>query len=415
MMSVLVILATTSNAQGVMGKLKEKAAAAGVGGGTSKVTDKPSEAELKAAAEDKADTYLESKSINKDPNNVSGIYYSNRIIVGVTPQRKSCVLQKFLLNYENSENDLNYSLNHRFSYEEKNGVKVPPIYLNVESFAHKVRVKAGFMGLYPDYDAKTTNYALVGNEFRPKINDSGEAECPTKATPEVQRLSGFYFIEDGIFIMMPQDYEGRDFEKNDCFAAFQQYCEPVIFYKKEKEARANQITAAEIHKKMAEFGKKYISNLDKGVIGFNLPRPGDASASSIFAEPKGKVLEVFKQYLEKEGMSNYVPLYAYVHFDHAEYSDIMIPHPLTGVQVKNGRIVDFIVVCKNTLTNNDGKNPDKYVTGKYVFFHINFAENVKDQQYNTENYTGKWYIYNCSIPSMGVVDEGEDPMKYKGK
>ena len=414
-MVAIVFLATTVNAQGVLGKLKEKAAAAGVGGGSSKVTDKPSEAELKAAEEDKADTYLNSKTINKDPNNVSGIYYSNRIIVGVTPQRKSCVLQKFLLNFENSENGLNYTLNHRFSYEEKNGVKVPPVYLNVESFSHKVRKKAGIMALYPDYDAANFNYAHVGNQYSPSINNSGEAVCPTQPTPEVQRLTSFYFIEDGIFVMMPGTYEGRDFEKNDCFSTFQQYCEPVIFFKKEKEARAAQLTAADIHKRMAQFGKAYINALDKGVVGWELPRPGDASASSLWAEPKGKVLEVFKQYLEKEGMSNYVPLYAYVHFDHAEYSDIMIPHPLTGVQVKNGRIVDFIVVCKNTLTNNDGKNADKYVTAKNVFFHINFAENVKDQQYNTENYTGKWYIYNCSIPSMGVVDENEDPMKYKGK
>lgn len=409
--SLLLILGQTTQAQGLLGKLKDKTLASG----SSKVADKPSESDLKAAEEDKADTYLDGKTINtKDPNNISGIYYSNKIIVGVTAQRKTCILQKFILNFENNQNGFNYTLNHRFSYEEKNGVQVKPVYLNMELFAYKVRKKAGIISFSPDYDAASSNYAYVGNAYGGSIVD-GSTVCPKEAKPAVLRLGTFYCIEDGIIAVMPNRYETRDFETTDCFAEFQKYCEPVLLYKKEKEERVKQLTASEIHKKMADYGKKYIQTLDKGAVGSELPRPGNAANSTKFTEPKSKILEIFKQYLASEGITNYIPLYAYIHFDAPVYSDIMIPHPVTGVQVKSGRIVDFIIVAKNTLTDNNGKDPNKYVTAKYVYFHVNFAENVQAQQYNTENYDGKWYIRNCTTPAMGTLDENEDPMKYKGK
>lgn len=216
-------------------------------------------------------------------------------------------------------------------------------------------------------------------------------------------------------IIVPNKYETRDFETTDCFVEFQKYYEPVVLYKKEKEERVKQITTTEIHKKLETYGKKYIETLDKGVVGSELPRPGSASLSPVFNEPKSKVIDAFNKYMVKEGLSQYSPIYAYGHFDYAKYSDIMIPHPVTGVQVKNGRQVDYIIVCKNTNRKNDGKNPNLFVEAEYVYFHVNLSNYVKNKQYNTENYEPNWIVTNASSPSAGIVDENEVPLKYKGK
>ena len=410
----LISVITSANAQGMFGKLKEKVSQ--TSGSSAKVSDKPSESELKAAEEDKTDTYLDQKTGTKiDPNKLSGIYYSTKIITGISSSKKTCAIQKFLLNYESDVDGYNYTLNHRFSFEEKNGIKVSPVKLNMEMFAFRVRKKAGIISLQPDYDAQTSNYAFAGNKYTGEINNSGQVECPTAAKTEASRLSTFYFIEDGIIAIVPNKYETRDFQTLDCFVEFQKYYEPVLLYKKEKEERAKQITSTEIHKKLEVYGKIYIETLDKGTVGSELPRPGGASTSPIFGEPKTKIIDAFNKYMAKEGLSQYVPQYAYVHFDYPNYSNLMIPHPATGIQVKNGRMVDFIVVAKNTNKNNSGKNPNLYVEAEYVYFHVNFANYVKNNQYNTENYETTWTITNATSPSAGVVDENENVMKYKGK
>ena len=79
----LISVITSANAQGMFGKLKEKVSQ--TSGSSAKVSDKPSESELKAAEEDKTDTYLDQKTGTKiDPNKLSGIYYSTKIITGIS-------------------------------------------------------------------------------------------------------------------------------------------------------------------------------------------------------------------------------------------------------------------------------------------------------------------------------------------
>ena len=179
-----------------------------------------------------------------------------------------------------------------------------------------------------------------------------------------------------------------------------------------RSPRAMQITSEEIHKKLAIYGKKYIETLDKGTVGSDLPEPGAAGNSPLFAEPKSKVIEAFKKHMINQGLSQYVPIYAYGHNNYAEYSELTIPHPMSGIRVKNGRAVDYIVVAKNLNKNNKGKNTNLFVEAEHVFFHVNLHNFVKNGQYNTDDYQPTWIVGNITAPSVGVIDEGENVLNY---
>ena len=411
----------TTQAQGLLGRLKDKISNAAGESSSGKPNLAPKESILKAGKEDMADTTLDKMPFaDNDPLNMNGIYYTTLPIYGQIQRgdpdaKKPKVIQKFHINYFVEGNNINYVANSRFSLDKSKDDYVEPLKFYTELLGNKINKQAGMLKTNP-YPS-TDYYSFIVARPGGAVNNSGVFACDKEAVALKQDMKssiGFYIYEPGIIVMMDQKYYGlRDITKIPCFEEFKKTYMPIIFYKKENETRALAITKEEIHKRLTDWNGKYIIALDKGDVGMALPRAGDASLSPVFAAPKAQVLAALKTHLAGTGQSYFVPEYSYIYNDNPHTPEVTDNRMVGGmmVNVKIGHATTFYVICKNLKP--DLGNTQKSSSSKYVFFQLNLFENVKGTEYNTDNYTGKWYVGNCSTP-YGIADD-ENPMKYKGK
>ncbi|MEY2916445.1 MAG: hypothetical protein RIS73_159 [Bacteroidota bacterium] len=402
----LLFVTTNSNAQ-LLKKLKDKT----TGGGSASAT--PGKGLQNDADEDKADPYLDSKPFsNDDPYGINGIYYSSSIISGiVVASNRPKGLSKFHINYKKNNSSVIYEVSNRHSQYTNDAYKLVEAFnIFTEKTSYKSSKKAG----YPEFESPTASfYSFVSNAYK-EVGRDGNESYPKEDKPEAVKLKDvkWYVYAPGILVLFDNLYNMIHLKDNpEMEKSFFAHHKPVILYKKEMEAKALALKPEDIHAALKVYSAKRLKVSDDGGAGEDLPRPGGSATSPMFAAGKAQALTAMKKYLADNGMSHFVPEYAYVYNDNPAFGDITMPHPQTGVTVTSGHTITLYIVCKNLKPNQaDGQ---KFLGSKYVFFWVNLAEDVKPGQYNTQNFTGKWYVYNSHTPV--AVDDESDPMKYKGK
>jgi hypothetical protein len=408
----LLVMSATTNAQGLLGRLKEKIGQTG-SGSSSGTSAKDLVKFDEQGKKDKENNFLDSKPFEKEnPHEMNGIYFSTRPVrvKFYAEENKYASVQKFHINYKkNTGNIVTYEIATAYSFDKSDTYKwVEPYVITSE--------KNDFI---KDKRAGLAEFRNVSNHFM--ILD-GKYGKENGAYPKTESLDfkGFrdirlFFVEPGIIIGFDNKWDASRFNPKskdhdaDEVEAFKKFHNPIVFYTKEKESKALAITNDQMHDMVKSFNIKKLGNFFEG--GEELPRPGNSSLSPIFTSAKNQVMAVMKSYLAKEGMEQYVPVYNYIFNDYASFGTLEMPHPTTGIKVTSGRTVTFFVVCKNLKTKPaDGH---KFFSSDYVFFRIMLGEDVLNNQYNSNNFTGKWYVWNTSTP-LGILAT-ENPMKYKGK
>ncbi|MBL7700917.1 MAG: hypothetical protein JNM14_01600 [Ferruginibacter sp.] len=400
--------------------LKKLKNAAGGGGSSQGATGKVSEKEEKnieeEAAKDMANPLLDGQPFDKqDDQKACGIYYATSPVIAVNGSKtKQFGVQKFLINRVKNENIV-YEISTAYAFDADDKNKVEPYKVNRETKYFKWDKKCGMGSLRYISDC---SLFYIDGDFTSKINNEGKDVFPTSETKVMRNLNevNLHLLEPGIIIGYKNIYEeccidpkGSDYDAAKA-KAYETFHKPIIFYTKEKEAKAKALTLQQVQTIFKTWYQKLQGMYNAGAGGEELPAPGAAASSSLFSAAKAQVLTAMKAYLAKEGMSQYVPEYAYIYNNYSEFGPITMPHPQTGVTVTSGRTVTFYVVCKNLKTNAaDGR---KFFDTDYVYFWVNLGEDVKPGQYNSQNFTGKWYIFNSQAP-IGL--DKEEAMKYKGK
>lgn len=398
------------NAQGLLGKLKEKVSQTGQGsssGTSAKDVSKFDEQGKK----DKENNFLDAQPFNKEnPHEMNGIYYSNRPlkVKFYAEENKYATVQKFHINYK-KDGIVKYEISTVYSFDKSDTYKwVEPYTITSENNDFIKNKRAGL-----------AEFRNVSNHF---MFLDGKYAKDNDAYPKSESLEfkGFrdirlFFVEPGIIIGLDNMWDYSRFKPthNEYDAeeveAFKKFHKPLVFFTKEKETKAMAMTNDQIHDMVKNFNVKKLDNFFAG--GEELPRPGNSSLSPIFNPARSQVMAVMKSYLANEGMDQYVPSYYYIFNDYASFGTLEKPHPTTGIKVTYGRTVTFFIVCKNLKTKPaDGH---KFFSSDYVFFRVMLGEEVAGNQYNSNNFSGKWFVWNSS-PPVGIIAT-ENAMKYKGK
>lgn len=397
--AILAFAMSSQNAQsqGFLGRLKDKVNNAAT---LSSASSEPVPNE-KEALKDIENKDLDSKYFTKDKYDISGIYISSKAF-GLLNDNDRVVksFRKFLIEFDDKE--LTFQLSSRHTDNQYTAFK----YIMNDDVSRKLVGKNIFM----KFVESSNNGFSRSTFFSDNLFQFGKSQLWKFDLNNVNLT----MLEPGVFVFAPSTGlklvgkcgEARFLNNDDDEYKFHPF---NLLYKPGKDV--SKWTGEAIKKKLFELQLEHCNMDLNTVAGAMLPRPGNAASSPIFAEPKSKIMSVFKAHLSGDGMSHFIPTYAYVHFDNASYSDYIIPHPVTGVKVVAGRLVDFIVVAKNTTPGGGSSDYRKVAKGKNVFFHVNLLQLVKDKQYNTQNYEPKWSVYNYS--SQSEIDEKENPLKYK--
>ena len=411
----------TTQAQGLLGRLKDKISNSAGESNSGKPNLVPKESILKAGKEDMESKVLDALPFDKvDPLGLNGLYYLTQpiysLVRGDVYEKEFKTIQKLHINYFEEGKNINYVANSRFSLDEEKDPYFEPLKFYSEVLSNKINKQAGMLKISP-YPS-TYNYSYVGARVGGGVSEkSGKYICDLAPVAEKQKIKsnmGFYVYEPGIVVMMDDKYYSLVYmAKEPCFEEFKKTYTPIILYKKEYEARALAITKEEIHKRLTEWNVKYNIALDKGDVGMDLIPSCALGTAPAFATPRAQIINSMKSYLASTNESFFVPDYAYVATGIADTYDLFANRSFANglANVKVGHAVTFYVVCKN-LKPELG-NTYKTSASKYVMFQVQLYEDVRGAEYNTNNYTGKWYIGTCSPPYGLSADE--NPMKYKGK
>lgn len=399
--AALIMSVSTQNvsAQGFLQKLKDKVSQT-AGMGSSSNADFPTHSDSEAA-KDLVANDLDNISLPTDKMNINGIYIVSKPLYITDDRNKStkATYKKVVLEYLETDNSVNMT-----TRDVAKGKAKKSIFKCMSTAGYEKKlINQGIILGFRNSNSESPNYNYVDQkkDSDGKVSpDQRVTDCLTLIAPGVFVFGSSTYVNDGVktcdFVKVPEIFKDETYN---------------IVSKTGTDI--SKWTPESIRKRLFELRLTQCNIALKNVDGVELPRPGNASSAALFDPAKKQVMAVVKKYLIDNDMAQLVPIYAYGHFDNAAFSDNMISHPHTGVQVSKGRIVDYIVVCKNTKPNGGSNDYRKVAKGKNVFFHINLAEDNTAMNYNSQNYTGKWYVKNCSV--FSEIDESENVMKYQGK
>lgn len=254
---LVAFMATSTQAQkGLLGKLTEKLEQASTGNSGSSGSG-INEKEVKKDVES---TVLDSKPINKDSRNLSGIYFAKYPIrIGQFASGKYNYAKKFLVNYEEGEKQ-EIEFVSRYYYENRKDI--PPLVFapapgTPDYFPVTTSKKLGHLHLDGISDTKyggssTTNYANQ-SRFMDFFATNGNY---VKQEGMFFNYEGLLELEEGILVIARLDYipNANTPEK---YKVLQEKGSYNLFYKKDKEAKALAMTDAQVWDKMKAFYDPY--------------------------------------------------------------------------------------------------------------------------------------------------------------
>lgn len=236
---------TTVMAQGKLSKLKEKAmgAVAGTGGANSYYTN----ADIKQAAEDSSNTFLDekAKSVAKDQYGFSGIYFANCIIgLNSDDQSKVYPVKKLLVEFNDKEKSI--SLKSRYAYESSDRSKfvAPAAFMinrdGYDMFSINKKTSAGKQ-FFESYNHVTNNsYNYLDFSVKQDLQGNyvqGDPFAATFANYAMQYAPGILVVFKG---------SGSMGLNSPTYLDENQLHSVVVLYQADKKDVASKITAREI-------------------------------------------------------------------------------------------------------------------------------------------------------------------------
>lgn len=254
--------ATHLQAQGLLGKLKDKVGQAGTsssGGGLSKGQEK-------AALEDSADVFLDNKTFAKDAKGISGIYYSKTVVTGMNDDMTgNKFIKKFLVTYDDAEALL--TLNTRYSYETKDRTKfIKPATFGYRG-GNKSREYAIIKGIGKLYyeEGSMDNQYLMHTSYNSTEDLQGKIIKNEEGFLEKWSSVSILEYAPGILLVYDNDYSGSSVREDAKEREKRQFKKATILYKKEAAAEASKITDKMVDNAFFDFSVKY----NKGEIEYS--------------------------------------------------------------------------------------------------------------------------------------------------
>lgn len=243
-----------ATAQGLLGKLKDKVeqtSSSSSSGGASKGQEK-------AALEDSADLFLDSKTFAKDSKGISGIYYSRTVVTGMNDDMTgNKFIKKFLVTYDDAEALL--TLNTRYSYETKDRTKfIKPALFGYRggNKSREYAIIKGIGKLYYEEGSMDNQYLMhttygYAEDLQGKLIQSEEGFLEKWSTVSILEYA------PGILLVYDNEYSGSSVREDPKEREKRQFKKATILYKKEAAAEASKITDKMIDNAFFDFSVKY--------------------------------------------------------------------------------------------------------------------------------------------------------------
>lgn len=376
-----------------------------------------SKSDYEAAAKDSASPFLDGKEIPKDSRNIGGIYYSKTPIYAMTEGDKGKVLKKFLVTYTETESYNNkIMIYNQYSYETTNEAKyvIPATFVSTSNPPSVDIMNSNVAGaLYlasSSYDSR--KYTYNSTDYKKDIQGNYIANGKTMGN---WNNGGMIEIEPGIIILggstVYLDDKGNP--KKEEFDLQRRFRELTVLYKPGKEAIAAKYTREYMWDKLAEFYKKLKEAGDKAGYRFTLPSPSPIGIVPEHQAMRDAAIKLFEDAAKAKGYPIKV-LYVYSYHTGPYYNSIKGIRAIGNVpmQVNIGRSVAFYAVFENLKLGTKQPNP-WYAPNKYGYAAIEIGENMRDDLFNINEFTGKFYLTH--FPVAMWLDASENAMKYKGK
>jgi hypothetical protein len=408
-MCALAFFISSASAQGFLEKKLAKLAEAAN-------TSTYSKSDYEAAAKDSASAFLDGKEILKDSRSLSGIYYSTTPIYAMTEGDKPKTLKKFLVNYtETPDYNNKIDIYNQYSYETTNNAK----YCKPASFVATISppskdimssnaVGSLFLGT-SNYDA--SKYTFFTGSYKKDLQGNYIPDGTMKAK---WNNGGIIEIEPGIIligstrVILDKDHKVIITELEN----YKKYNELTVLYKAGKEALAAKYTKEYMWDKLADFTVRNYEAGQKMGYTFRLSPPGHLG---IIPEHQAMKDVAGKLYEEAAKAKGYPIKVLYVYSLQGPYYNVIKgirPVGAMPMQVNIGRSVSFYVVFENLKPAKMDPNV-WHAPNKYGFTTVTVGENMRDDLYNINEYSGKYYLPNFPAPFW--LDASENAMMFKGK
>ncbi len=367
------------------------------------------------AAKDSASNFLDGKEILKDSRNLSGIYYSKTPIYAATEGDKAKVLKKFLVNYkETPSSDNRIDIYNQYSYETDNNAKyvVPATFVSgtlppSDGIMTSNAVGSLFLGS-SNYEAR--KYVYLSNGYKKDLQNNVIPDGESSASWH----NSFVEIESGIILIgNVYVYSDNGQINKEKFDISRKYHELTVLYKPGKEALAAKYTREYCWDQLVIYWKKFGEASEKAGYRFTLASPSPAGIIPEHQKMRDVAGKLFEEAAKAKGYPIKV-LYVYS-AQRGPYFDAIKSIRAVGavpMQVNIGRSVDFYVVFENLKPAEMKPNP-WYAPNKYGYTSIAVGENMRDDLYNINEFTGVYYLPVFSGPFW--LDASENAMKFKGK
>ena len=248
--------ASFAQKKGFLNKINDKLESIGTAAAAS-----GSNSNAKEIAKDMEDAMLESKPVNKDSRNISGIYYSNSPIkLGHKGLYKFNYSRKFLINYNETPGNIEIISRHHYDASKElpkwiyepaaNSPKGYPIeastklgHLYIDNIPAKYEAAKTYIEVEEiGYHYFIFNKGLEGAEVKPQHTFPGD---------------NIFELEPGIlFVGNLEDIQDA-LKKEGRYKVLQDHVTYLLFYKKEKEERALSLKGPEVWDKLKDFYLPY--------------------------------------------------------------------------------------------------------------------------------------------------------------
>ncbi|TAD85831.1 MAG: hypothetical protein EAY75_10310 [Bacteroidetes bacterium] len=368
-------------AQGILGKLKEKAAQA-TGGASGGAVSKGGE---KIALEDSADAFLDGKPFEKDAKGISGIYYSRSVVVGMNDDMTANkYIKKFLVTYDDATALL--TLNTRYAYESSNRSK----FIKPATFGYRDGVKSreyaiikGIGKMYYEEGSMDNQY-LMHTTYNSTEDLQGKVIRNEEGYAEKWSSVSIMEYAPGILLVYDNEYSGSSVRENPKEREKRKFKKATVLYKKEAAAEAAKITDQMVDNAFFDFSVKYAKGEEEYAKRTNTLKPELASFKD--KPTKAALEESVRNYMTRDKWEEKL-ITAYPVSAWKNVNELL---GLTALNTLTHRIMYCVVVVKKP--NGDCEFYDWVIKQENAFATGSLAE----------KFAGKPLLFNGLTPWGGI-------------
>ncbi|MBS7786203.1 hypothetical protein KIH23_02750 [Flavobacterium sp. CYK-55] len=272
-----------TNAQGLLGKLKDKVKSA---------EGSASKKDQTRADEDAAQNFLDQQSIKKDSYGFGGVYYCSQVIYGENEAGDKVPLKKFLFEFDEKKMEL--SAKSQYAYQSGNQ-KIRPLVWGRTSYPLDAVLRISNSFKQPALIERISSEHFYYTNYKPKDYNEhpyerGAAELVSFADADIMQLEpGILLVGNNRYMPLHNRGEQNKTEYDDV-----KIQNLMLFYTADKKEQAQTYTADDLHAFANQFAqlyaqgfKRFKNDLDKEwaaemkrLYPNGIPRSGSSSKSS---------------------------------------------------------------------------------------------------------------------------------------